>query len=84
MRKRKEVGTMNTWHDYIQNAEMEIYQGKSAKGLRRMATIIKRQNKEKATAYYYMARRIDFAPKHNGKYCKTWVIFGNCPPWLHS
>jgi hypothetical protein len=80
----KAYSDLKTWHDYIQTAEMEVYQGKTAKGLRRMATNMKARNKDCATAYYYMARRVDYAPRHTEKYCKTWVIYGGCPPWPHG
>lgn len=31
-----------------------------------------------------LMRDIVKAPLHNGEYCKTFVMYGNCPPWPHG
>ncbi len=68
-------------------AERLVYQGKTARGLRRMATSLEKlgeHNREKVAFYRLFADSMDDAPKHNGKPCLTYTIYGNCPAWPHG
>lgn len=72
---------------FYYEAEGLVYEGKTARGLRRMATNLEKlgaHNHLKAVAYRLMATALDKAPRHNGKPCLTHVVYGNCPPWPHG
>jgi|GEM_PF-5877551 len=76
---------MSSWRVYLIDAEGEIYRGLSAKGLKGIATRLEsRGARNFARAYRWYAKHVEKAPKHRGQYCKTWVIYGNCPLWPHG
>ncbi len=73
--------------DYYE-VEKLVLEGKTARGLRRMATCLEKRdkphNREKIEAFRAFADSLDEAPKHNGKPCLTFAIYGNCPTWHHG
>ena len=72
--------------DYYE-AERLVLEGKTARGLRRMATCLERlgkpYNQARVEAFRAFADSLDKAPRHNGKPCLTFAVYGNCPPWPH-
>lgn len=76
---------MPSWRNYLLDAEGEIYRWISAKGLRNISTRLENSGcRSLPKAYRWYAKRVENAPTHHGRYCRTWVIYGNCPPWPHT
>ena len=83
--KRLDERRQRRWEHCIDTAVGEVYRGLSAKGMRDIATRSEKRGADmEAQAYRQMADQADRAPKHNGEYCRTWVIYGVCPPWPHD